>query len=255
MFLLLEELPSDEDVKLIGADLEIFKAVKQHRLMELGNSALASLRDRFTLTHFFNYFVGFNKANFAPYHNTYHAYCVVKNCYEGSYYEYLDAHKIRALLAGALFHDFNHSAGQHDDDHNIKAALEGLENAQKYATSNGTALSPDEYGDACKVIKITRYPFIHDPQLRIEQIMRDADLMQPYEPSNLVLYKQFSGLKQEVEVRDGCEYTDYQFGTGNKKFYDENVHWFTLWAKEKALVRDWETQTARMLQVFLTFRT
>lgn len=241
--------PSEREI--IELDLMIFRAIKQYRLMDLNVTSALQIRDRLKLVHFFNFFDNFNDSYVAPYHNSYHSYCMVNNCYEGAYHHGLQ--HPRALIVAALFHDFDHSAGYQNDDVNISRALVGLSNAQRYASSNGTGLTTTELEDAINAIKVTRFPFTVEPINTEQKIIRDADLMQIYEMNDVVLYKQFSGLKAEIEVREGRSLTDDEFGVGNGAFLDQ-TSWFTSWAIEKALIRDWEACKKRHVKMFTKFR-
>lgn len=230
-------------------DKKIFLAIKAFRLQSLGDVGVEAIADRLNLEPFVEFLTSFNGSNGAPYHNFYHSTCVFLNCYEGAWLAKLDDEEIRGLCAGALLHDFNHSAGSLPDPDNIKIALQGLKTAQAYAQSKLIGLSPKSYAIAESVIKITQYPFTREPETTPKRIIRDADLMQPYEESPDKLLKQYLGLKQEIEIQRARTYTRSEFAEGVKKFQDSETNWHTEWAIEKAAVRNWEMVKSNLVKL------
>lgn len=230
-------------------DMKIFKAIKANRLQSLGKTAVEVVVDRLNLEPFYEFLVSFNKSNDLPYHNLYHAECVFLNCYEGAWISKIEGDELRGLCAGALLHDFNHSGGKLVDSENIKIALDGLKVAQAYANSKLLGLRPLALATAYNVIKVTQYPFIDEPSIMTERIIRDADLMQPYEESPSALKKQYLGLKAEVELMKGVTYTQSEFARGCKTFQDNETNWHTEWAIEKANIRNWEMVKCNLVKI------
>jgi len=230
----------------IELDLKVFNAIKAYKLQSLNQVGVDVIVDRLNLEPFYDHLHTFNHIT-NLYHNIYHAHCVLLNCYEGAYQLQLDEETIRGLCVGALLHDFNHSCGELPDSENIKFALIGLENAQKYANSQHLGLSARSLEIARSVIKITQYPYIVEPTIIPEQIIRDADLMQAYEESPKKVVKQFLGLKSELEVK-GNKLTNADFARGTKAFYDA-IQWNTRWATEKAYVRNFEMIKANLVKM------
>ena len=230
-------------------DKKIFLAIKAFRLQSLGSVAIEAVADRLNLEPFLEFLTNFNGSNGAPYHNYYHSTCVFLNCYEGAWLAKLDDEETRGLCAGAMLHDFNHSAGSLPDSDNIVTALQGLKTAQTYAKSKLIGLSRRSYEIAEAVIKITQYPFTKDPETMPERIIRDADLMQPYEESPEQLFKQYIGLKKEIEIQRQIVYTRNEFAEGVKKFQDAETNWHTEWAVEKAASRNWEMAKSNLAKL------
>jgi len=224
----------------LDIDMQIFSAIRGYRLQSLGQLAIDAIVDRLNLEPFYEFLTSFNESNDLPYHNLYHSTCVFLNCYEGAWCLDRDDEEIRGLCAGALLHDFNHSGGHLVDSENIKIALRGLMLAQAYAKGKLLGLSPRSLLIAEEVIKVTQYPFIHEPKTIPEMIIRDSDLMQPYEETPEILLKQYIGLKEEIEVQKKTTFTRSAFAAGVKKFQDSETVWHTDWAIEKAKVRSWE---------------
>ena len=161
----------------------------------------------------FKYVLDHNSANFAPYHNTWHMMCVLK------YTDYLitEEEKIQefdtdsnlhrtSMLIAALFHDMCHTKGEYDDSINIlkaktwfKGFIRGIQNDREMM--NGFALvEPDlDYITeiVCDLLTATQFPYIlKDEELSHSQkIIRDADLMQAYEPN--MFHHLIMGLSKE----------------------------------------------------------
>jgi len=245
--------------EMIDLDMQIFRAIKHYDLANMGSPAIKVIVARLNLEPFMEFLAGFNKSNYLPYHNAYHATCVMLNVYEGYYHQNVAKNVdnppdpydgidevLRGLCAGALLHDFNHTGGRQSDEENIKLALQGLETAQKLASSKLLGLSEISFKTACQVIGVTQYPFIREPFTIPEMIMRDADLMQPYETHKTTLLKQYLGLKQEVELQHGFVYSKEDFAKGQRAWQDDNVVWCTEWATKKAEVKGWEMVKANL---------
>jgi len=231
------DLSSDEYMKL---DMEIFQAIKGYRLASLGEKGINSIVDRLNLEPFYEFLLHFNSANDRPYHNLYHAQCMLLNCYEGAWHLNVEADELRGLCAAALLHDFGHSGGIKTDVENIAEALQGLKQAQTFAKFRLVPLSTVSLEIAANAIKATVYPFVYTPRTTTECLIRDADLMQAYEESSFKLIKQYVGLKREIELQRQVTFTSEEFAAGMKKFLDTEVEWYTEWARSKATERNWE---------------
>lgn len=249
-YMLPDNLVTDDEMPFMLEDLKMFKATKDFRFASLGEEGVKLICKRLWLDPFLEFFMDFNPSNDAPYHNKYHTFCMVNNCYEGSYHLRLSPSEVKALVVAALFHDFDHSAGNQSDGVNITKALAGLKVAQRFAESRGLGLNQAEYKLVTEAIKVTQYPFTVEPTTITEKIIRDADLMQPYETDKEVLFKQYKGLKQEIELSRNMTISNAEFGIKNKEFLD-GITWYTPWAREKALKLDWEKAKATLKELFL----
>lgn len=224
----------------LDADMQVLMAIKEYRLQSLGEFAVDVIVDRLNIEPFYDFLRTFNHSNDLPYHNFYHSTSVLLNCYEGAWHTGLNDEEIRGLCIGALLHDFNHSGGELADEENIYLALKGLSSAQAYAKSMLIGLSPESLKIAESVIRVTQYPFILEPDTFVKQIVRDADLMQPYEEIPCVLVNQYLGLKVEVEIQKNTKFSDKEFADGLKIWQNKEVDWHTEWALDKSKVRNWE---------------
>lgn len=158
------------------------------------------------------YLIYNNKSNLAPYHNLNHMLVVLKHCYNALFYlrtPLEDVNKCEGLLLAALFHDFNHSMGENNDEHNVNEAKLGL---CDFVVKNNVEL---DINFMCEIINATQYPYVIKPEdLNIYQaIIRDADLCQNFEPDWL---KQIVlGLSSEMKI------PIEDLVIGYKKFFEE----------------------------------
>jgi hypothetical protein len=204
----------------------------ERKTQEAGRAILESLH----LLDMFNQFVGTNPSNHLPYHNLYHTMCMVINCDEGARYHRLSEHDRRMLALAALFHDYDHSGGSLKDEENIDRALKGLTKAVN--TYDPLVRAQLDLPQVYSLIKITKYPYDAEPVTIGEMIIRDADLMQIYEPNVKQLCKQYLGLKSEVEVTLGRKFTRQEYADGQLDWWAKNIHWYSVWAKQKAVDMD-----------------
>ena len=224
------------DDQLIADDIAIYRAIKDYRLMNLGVNALQNILNRFDLGSHLTYFLDNNRST-ASYHNNYHSICVALNCFEGARYENLDYDYIKHLVLAGLFHDFNHSGGEYiDDAQNINRAINGISKA-----AWDLNLPKKDLCAIIPILKVTKYPYDRTPVTIGEMIIRDADLMQPYEQDSIVLRKQYLGLKTEIEKMRNTSYSDLEYANGQLAWINENVKWNTAWAIEKSKVLGWES--------------
>ncbi len=204
------------------------------------------------LEDFLAFYKSWNTSSKLPYHNDYHVFCMVWNCYLGAMYEQCSLAETRALILAALFHDFDHSGGRETDDLNVTRAelrfIDAVTTTGKLRMQSGQRenLSGEEIALARSAIQITKYPYDRDPVTIVERIIRDADLMQPYEPDRELLRRCYRGLQQEVELSKGMKFTDEQFASGMKAFLD-SVVWHTSWATERARLLNWETKKSELV--------
>lgn len=136
------------------------------------HAAIYALEDAINLKAF-NYIEQQSISTQAPYHNLYHTQCVAYYAFFGANASELDGWETTNLVLAALFHDFNHSAGQKPDTENIRQAVAGW---RTFAQIN--QLSESRIGEVERLIQCTEYPFLAEPQTLPEKILRDADLLQ-----------------------------------------------------------------------------
>lgn len=232
---------------LIDRDMTLHRSSKKLTTMSLGEDGLSSIIERYNLEYFIEYFNIFNPSSNLPYHNKYHMLCMVLNCYEGSRFENLDESTTKGLIAGAIMHDFGHTGGQSSDAKNIFIALSCLRVAQTYSSARHLGLTDKELMIAENCIRATQYPYVIKPNdLSLSmKIIRDADLMQPYESNINVIRDQYVGLYEELKHKlpSWDFYCEAQF-----KFL-KDVKWITDWGRQKAEVYDWKNKCQIVYQL------
>lgn len=235
------------DKALANLEVKIYKAVKNFTLASLGRPALDIIADRLDLTEFVDYFFEHNKST-AEYHSNYHAICVALNSYEGAMYHDMSYRDTRGLVLGSLFHDFDHTGGNRNDTANIKLAVDGLTSA--YLSMPKTTIDYTELQHVIYVLNITKYPYEKTPVLLAEKIIRDADLMQPYEPDLELLGIQYEGLRTEINrtyaSNSEAPFEKLEFAKGQKDWLDTYVEWHSDWAKAKTVQFNWELTKQRL---------
>lgn len=165
---------------------------------QLLEDKVRSICSRLNLSDVFNWVKEKNPSNNLPYHNWYHALCMVEKVVEGANFHYLPYRSIRHLVVAALFHDFAHTGGKESDTININRALQGL---WAFADrSPGRTVSPGiDMFEVEELIGVTEYPYVLDPLCAEHKIIRDADLMQGFRET----WKEMiiDGLRQELAVK------------------------------------------------------
>lgn len=238
-----ERMTSLDLEALTASDLAFKEALDGLQLMNL-KDALQEILVMYDLQGLYDYYLSYNTALNAPYHNHYHAACMLANCLEGAHHEGLSELETRQLLVAALFHDFDHTAGRQADLVNIKLA--GM--AVSMLPSQGL-LSTRDSETVRELVEVTCYPFTRAPETPAQRIIRDADLMQVYEDDEARLKEQYLGLKREVEVRLGRGLTLQEFIEGQGKFFKKQVVWYTEWAQRKAGELNFDARCARLARV------
>lgn len=232
----LDELALEDD-QVDLTDLKMIRLIKEYRFASFGAEGWDKIKTIGIMGPLMYFFEEFNPSNNAPYHNLYHTRCMVLNCFEaGAHMNLNSGTDLTTLLMAALFHDFDHTAGSAGDDVNIPRAIRGLTNGLKYARSQGFNVRIVDMEEAIELIKITKYPYEAEPDTLLEAIIRDADLMQPYEEDPIALVKQFRGLKSEIEVRTG---SILNFAESLHTWYREHATWYSPWGESKSKVLDY----------------
>ena len=135
--------------------------------------------------------IKFSNSNKAPYHNFYHIMCKIKHTYNIAKSQGYLPKAIRTLVLADLFHDFNHSMGEHDDAWNVKEAIKSfLQHSIETEETNKKVIS---------LIQATQYPYvISEDDVDLDQkITRDSDLLQQYEDN--YIQQVYFGLSEELK--------------------------------------------------------
>jgi len=179
----------------------------------------------------FDYVKKNNTSNNLPYHNWYHALCMVEKCIEGANYHNLPYRSIRHLVLAALFHDFDHTGGKSTDSINIDRALKGWRNYEYTFLRSITSIDKQEVEG---IIRVTEYPYVIEPICIEQKIIRDADLMQCLRPTwkEMIIV----GLRQEMSIKLGKDLTEEEMCEGQIKFLDA-VKPHSDWGKDVLITR------------------
>ena len=226
-------------------EIKIYLAIKEFNLAELGLPALEIVADRLGISHYLEYFLDHNYS-IAEYHCIYHAICVALNAYEGAYHEKLSDSQTKSLVLASIFHDYDHSGGMLPDTANIIRAIKGLTEAAYEDKTFGMELTIEEFTQSIQILGITKYPYEKTPATMMEKIIRDADLMKPYENDLVMLKNQYDGLHTEIERAHSSKFTREKFAKGQRTWLDSNVTWYSPWAEAKAKFIGWETTKQRL---------
>jgi hypothetical protein len=165
------------------------------------------------LGHALQYVLKNNPSAHLPYHSTTHCLTVADGCMTLADMEGVEGKDKKILALAGLFHDFNHSGGQLADVQNIERAIVGLnefaeetreewdELDHKQSMKDIEPLTADHYDrkalatqkyisisdayEAGELIQVTEWTgvFPHDPVGIQQEILRDADLLQLFEPN------------------------------------------------------------------------
>jgi hypothetical protein len=142
----------------------------------------------------FSWIMKNSTSNNLPYHNFNHLLTVVRYTHGACQFYELTEKEKKEMLMAALFHDVNHSGGKESDEYNVKTAKEVV---IKFINAFNIDIDPIEVS---RIIDATQYPYIIEPEdmdLK-QQIIRDADLMQIFEPN--WIQQNIMGLCLEMNV-------------------------------------------------------
>lgn len=156
-----------------------------------------NLLDQVGLIHLWSYIQEHNRSDHLPYHNEQHLLNMVSWC--GKLYMSdslaFDVGQLKLLLAAACLHDVNHSGGLRPDNDNIREAYHFIDGA----TTGVKDAETREWlrfnkGAIKNLIRITEFPFVHEPTTSLQKMLRDADILQNFS-GHCVKY--LNGLWQE----------------------------------------------------------
>lgn len=163
-----------------------------------------------------------NKSGKVPYHNTDHILTVTKWCGRLAGMHRVPIESEKALILAAMFHDFNHSGGKEVDTVNVAEAVNQL---RYFMSIHPNLLTPEEQELAVKCVECTVFPFTVEPELEIQKIIRDADLLQSTEAD----FENILGerLRAEIAVSRGERVSRKAFAKGQAAFLN-SVTMYTI---------------------------
>lgn len=163
-----------------------------------------------------------NKSADVPYHNSDHILTVTKYCGRLAGMHRVPLESEKALIVAAMFHDFNHSGGTKSDTENVAEAIRAM---TEFFDAHPTLLLPEEREIAIQCVECTVFPFIVEPVLEVQKIIRDADLLQSTE----VDFEHIlcDNLRAEISVTRGEKISRKEFAKGQAAFLN-NITMYTM---------------------------
>lgn len=160
------------------------------------------------------YVANHNPSRTIAYHNNQHMLYMAwlaDQFYQSHSSETQGTGDLRNMVAAALFHDYDHTAGVSPDPVNIERAVAGWRVA--YA-----AIQPKDIDPAAveALIRITEYPYTGPVETLEGKCLRDADLL--YTTVMGDPFVVLRDLKSEMETRLGRTFTQEEMANGYKDF-------------------------------------
>lgn len=158
---------------------------------------------RFKLESIWQYVLDNNSGAINTYHNNHHMMAVAVRSLEllhmevsADKYEFDNQEEI--LFVAGMLHDMNHSGGVEDDDVNIERALSALD---KIAGSLDAQFYDGFAHHVERVIQVTQFPFVLEPEHLDEKIIRDVDVLYSLEVEGVRIIME--GLRSEMVHKFG----------------------------------------------------
>lgn len=174
----------------------------------------------------------YNKSASLPYHNSDHILTVTKYCGRLAGMHTAPVESEKALIVAAMFHDFNHSGGVKTDVHNVAEAVRVMEG---FFSIHPHLLTADEQLIAVQCVQCTVFPFTVVPELEVQKIIRDADLLQSTEADFERILG--DGLRMEISVARGKQTSKKQFAQGQSDFLNSVTMYTTAGAVLMAVAK------------------
>lgn len=152
-----------------------------------------------------------------PYHNNQHLFNVARLASQ-LYRSGWDCNRTeeRLVITAALFHDYDHSGGELKDAQNIERAIKGMTEFLQRRPVLG--VDPERVAE---LIAVTEFPFTREPKNKLEQCLRDADLL--YSFSDATVPDIMDGLRSEIERSQQREISLDEFKVSQRAFINSMV--------------------------------
>lgn len=190
---------------------------KSHYVEQARYNKALQVAEQLDLTDLLTYVLKTNPSASGPYHNNQHLLTVANNTYDAGLHYNLSTGELTELYVAALFHDYNHSLGVHDDAVNIPLAIEGF---MVYCQTQTNNFTMEQKLEVLKLIMATNYPHMFNTTNLKKQIIMDSDILQTLEPDSINF---INGLYEET----GLVVTPLS----NIAFITSNI--ITQWAEKK----------------------
>jgi hypothetical protein len=159
------------------------------------------------------------------------------------------------LLIACLWHDYGHSAGKKPDLENIQFATEAFMNwfngawpemimyleGKDHATLNkddeeGAVKLAAKYAKVIsELLKVTEFPFVHQPRTVLEKCIRDADLLYTFDVNTGQIVH---GLYLELKSSGKFPFSFMSFMHRQSEFLDSCEHFTDLGKQIHATMKD-----------------
>lgn len=133
------------------------------------------------------------------------------------------------VIVALLWHDFDHSGGRLSDAENIEDAIAAFDHfldLPEFAEINMKLGYYDGQAHSVKdLIRVTEFPFVHEPRFLAEKIVRDADLLYSFaDNTGPILKGLYDELSTSNRIPEDMVFLDMI--RGQTKFHNE-VQLFT----------------------------
>lgn len=133
------------------------------------------------------------------------------------------------VIVALLWHDFDHSGGTQSDAENIEDAIAAFDHYLDLPEFADINLKLGYYDGQAHYVKellrVTEFPFVHEPRFLAEKIVRDADLLYSFsDNSGPILKGLYDELSQAGRLPEDMTFMDMV--QGQTKFHNE-VQLFT----------------------------
>lgn len=186
-----------------------------------------NLLDQVGLIHLWSLIQKENTAAALPYHNEQHLMNMVSWCGRLYLSDSLafDQGQLKLLLAAAVLHDVNHSGGLLPDSQNIAKTCEFVDHACNVVNDEQGLRAWLRFNkEAIKsLIRVTEFPFIHEPKTSLQKMLRDADILQNF---GVHCCKYLEGLWKEFKT-SGQDLSAEELISRQEKFM-ESVVFYTF---------------------------
>lgn len=181
------------------------------------------------------------------YHNTGHCIRMAMRAYELYQLEREsdEVDDLKVLMIACLFHDFQHT-GRRPDSVNIELAVKGM----RECAAVHEAVHSFDIQFIERLIRVTEFPFVNEPKDSLERIIRDADMMESFEPFHIktILYDlrhELIGVQGYVTPEQACQ---------KQSEFAKNTQMFTrsgqiIWAMSlPAMLKSMEMKVAELIE-------
>lgn len=121
-----------------------------------------------------------------------------------------------AVVIAGLLHDYDHMGGAHrSDSENIELAVKGLNEVRKIIVKRH---GEDIATEAEKLIRVTEFPFTHEPTTPGEKAIRDADVLYSFSRDGARAIME--DLREEMSLKLGRDISYAEMYKGQASFYE-----------------------------------